>query len=60
MTSKELAYLEDGINKEKFVIQKISFLIEDDNLKDIEVELKEYLNFHKKKLTKLNKLLMEE
>lgn len=60
MTSKELAYLEDALSKENFIIEKLNIImanLEDENFTK---ELENVLTNHKKDAKKLEKLLMEE
>lgn len=57
MTSKELAYMEDAINKERFIIEKITIIKNQEMEEKVFELLNELMNFHKKKLNKLEKVL---
>lgn len=60
MTSKELAYLEDALSKENFIIEKINIISSQLNDEQMKNDLNPILKSHEKSCKKLEKILMEE
>lgn len=59
MTSKELAYLEDTLSKENFIIEKLNIISSEISDEKIAKDLDSILSIHKKNAKKLEKILME-
>ena len=59
MTSKELAYLEDALSKENFIVEKLNIITSELSDENMVSELNSVLKVHEKNSKKLEKILME-